>query len=192
MDYILRIRSDIYLDINEILTYKHIMDKGLFLTIDISSVNPKLCYSEKLYYHPCDWVFAARKELFFDLINNITKDESCLKSDICYDVENRKHYTICSAEQAFCLGMNKFKIIPNLFDFKNIKIVLPTSPIDTGFYVMDSKSLKLNSNKYRLNFLSPYRITINDNKSYKFFHFSLIYMRDLVVHSIRKFIRKYK
>lgn len=188
-EYIIRIRSDIYINIDKILQYKSLMDKGLILTTDISAVNPKLIFSSALHYHPCDWFFGGHKKVFGTFISNLEKNEKNVLTNYYSKIEDREYYVNCTAEQLFCMGINKIKKIPNLFTLNNHhKLSVPTAPIDTGYYILNSKDIQLKSLKYGLRFLHPFRAVKKDNFNYERFRINIL---EIFAHFIRRLI-KYK
>jgi hypothetical protein len=192
--YIIRVRSDISINLEILMQFKNKMDAGLILTTDVSSVNPELPLSSKLLMHPCDWLFACSRPIFMSFIDDARFYFKLLQSDNYtlsnpYKVEDRTYVSLAAAEQLFGASMLRIKSTRNFFTEK----VLPFKAISTvggGFYVVESRSLGLQSEKQRLRFLYPFRLREDDNYAFKKVRWKLGFLIEIFVHFLRIVIRK--
>lgn len=166
-DYWVRARSDINFDVNVVEKYTEKMDAGLTLTTDVSSVNPHLFGAPKLYFHPCDWVFAAHQAIFQTWVHNATYAPNELKAKLPTTFDGRSYHTVAAAEQLFGLAFLKLKPQPSAFQLVPSLAYAPTAPIDNGYYIIDAQQLRLTSDKYRLRCLHPFRARQIDNKRFR-------------------------
>ena len=188
-EYIIRIRSDIYLNLESINYFKKELNSGLVLTIDISSVNPVLILSSKLILHPCDWVFIATNVIFKRIIDEAEYYFKMLqhKNYIVnepYKIEDRTYLSIAASEQLWGASILRIKENRNFFkeniiNFKNV------SSVAEGIYLVEAKTLQISSDKQRLFFLYPFRMQESDNYGYKKIRISLKFVVEIIIHYIR-------
>jgi hypothetical protein len=187
-DYTLRLRSDISIDPESIWRYKEIMDSGLIITTDISSVNASLIGSSKLNLHPCDWLFAGQTQVLKHFVNECDYYVELIKSNCKlnspYNVEDRVYTSTGAAEQYFGASLAGIKSSASFFTppRKEHRLI---SPISNGFYVIESSKLNLISSKQRLRFKYPFRIREEDNRRYKRIRLKLSFLVELLVHKCR-------
>lgn len=193
-NYIVRVRSDIYVNLETLIPFKSKIDAGLILTTDVSSINPALIFSSKLVLHPCDWLLAASSAIFFSLI-----DDSAFYFDLLqshnyalsqpYAVEDRTYVSFAAAEQLFGSSILRMKSDRNFFTETVIPFSLVSS-VGAGFFVVEAKTLELRSEKQRLRFLYPFRLRESDNYSFNKFRFRPIFLLEIFIFIIRILSRR--
>lgn len=174
--FCLRIRSDITIDIQLLENFSNKIIDGLIISTDISSISPRRPLGEKLDFHICDWLFAAKTEVIEKIILSKV-DESKLLNVDPIKIKERRVYSKITAEQSFSialLGIDLNKLCtPEL-----IQMPSPTSPVDFGFWICRPQDLNLKSKKYGLRAQRLRRIYPNENYRFKIIPFSTLFILD--------------
>lgn len=186
--FCLRIRSDITIDIQLLDNFSKKIIDGLIISTDISSISPCRPFGEKLHFHICDWLFAAKTELMEKIILG-KFDESQLINVDSIKIKERKVYSKITAEQSFSIALLGIDL-SKLFNPELIQMPSPTSPVDFGFWICRPQELNLKSKKYGLRAQRLRRIYPNENYRFKKIPFSKLFIVDTLKALVKYLKRK--
>ena len=191
-DFVIRVRSDIYLNLIKLEKFMCEIVNGHTLTLDVSSVNPKnILSASKLLYHPCDWMYATSRqqfELFLDrasrYYNQYVKSKDTTYCPVL--VEGHNYLSPMAAEQmlwASFLGVSMSHRMPRVGQ----GLVIPHSSIGMGVITIEGKQVDLISNKQRLRILPRSSASYKDTHKYTKCDLSINSFIRQVAYYVRKF-----
>ena len=190
-NFIIRVRSDIYINLEKLENFMYNIINGHILTLDVSSVNPiNIFSSSKLLYHPCDWMYVTSRQQFDLMLDRASryyheyiKTKGQIHSSIL--IEGHDYVSPMTGEQMFWasfIGVSMSHRLPRVGQ----GLVTPYSSIGMGVVIIEGKRLDLMSNKQKLKVLS--RTSASSRDTYKYSKYELTL--NALIRQIAYYIRR--